>query len=476
MNLKYISSFAIGPIISAAFGLITIPFLTWFFSVEDIGRFTMVQITLGLTVSLLSLAMHQAYVREYHEQDDKTVLLKAAMVPGLIAVILTLFIIIISPYSLSEMLFGIDSSTLTILLIISIIATFLLNFLSHALRMEERGWAFSITQVMPKFTLLIFIFIVVIFGLSNDFVVLMGSNSISLVVTLCCFLLLTFNSWKNIFKVSIDTVLMKEMLKFSLPLVAGGLAYWGLTTIDRFFLRAYSGFEQLGLYSVGVTIVSAVSVITSIFASIWHPTVYKWVKEGINPQKVQFVIEYMVLAFSLIWSIAGILSWIIPVFLPPEYKNISFLIVSSIAMPLFYLLSETTVVGIGISRRSSYAMLASIAAVIVNAILNYLLIPRYGAAGASLATCYSFFVFFVFRTEASAYLWVSLPRVKVYIIVFSYLITTTIVFIYTQILDVNKISLFNTIWLCLLALSIFLYKERSIQVYRYVKNNLLELI
>jgi len=269
---------------------------------------------------------------------------------------------------------------------------------------------------------------------------------------------------------------MKEMLKFSLPLVAGGLAYWGLTTIDRFFLRAYSGFEQLGLYSVGVTIVSAVSVITSIFASIWHPTVYKWVKEGINPQKVQFVIEYMVLAFSLIWSIAGILSWIIPVFLPPEYKNISFLIVSSIAMPLFYLLSETTVVGIGISRRSSYAMLASIAAVIVNAILNYLLIPRYGAAGASLATCYSFFVFFVFRTEASAYLWVSLPRVKVYIIVFSYLITTTIVFIYTQILDVNKISLFNTIWLCLLALSIFLYKERSIQVYRYVKNNLLELI
>ena len=60
MNLNYISSFAIGPIISAAFSLITIPFLTWFFSVEDIGRFTMVQITLGLTVSLLSLAMHQA--------------------------------------------------------------------------------------------------------------------------------------------------------------------------------------------------------------------------------------------------------------------------------------------------------------------------------------------------------------------------------------------------------------------------------
>lgn len=476
MNLKYISSFALGPIASAVLGLITIPFLTWFFSIEDIGRFTMVQITLGLTVSLLSLAMHQAYVREYHEQEDKTVLLKAAMAPGLLLLFLTIILTVVSPISVSKLLFGIESGWLTTLLLMSVIATFFLNFLSHVLRMEERGLAFSLTQIMPRMTLLVLIGIIIVLDLPNNFLILLSSNSLSLIATLSCFILLTFNSWKNILKVLLSISLMKEMLKFSLPLVAGGLAYWGLTTIDRFFLRTLSGFDELGLYSVGVTIVSAVSVITAVFSNIWHPTVYKWVKEGIDPKRVQSVIEFMTLAFSVIWSIAGLLSWIVPMFLPSEYGNITFLVVASIAMPLFYLLSETTVVGIGISRRSGYAMLASIAAVIVNAILNYFLIPSYGAAGAALATCYSFFVFFVVRTESSAYLWVSLPRLKVYIVVSSYLMVTTVVFICGQVLDINNILFFSMLWAMLLIGSLLLYKDRSIQTYLYFKSQLMRFI
>ena len=470
MNLKYISSFAIGPIISAAFSLITIPFLTWFFSVEDIGRFTMVQITLGLTVSLLSLAMHQAYVREYHEQDDKTVLLKAVMAPGLLLLFLTIIFTVVSPISVSKLLFGIESGWLTALILISVIATFFLNFLSHVLRMEERGLAFSLTQIMPRMTLLIFIGIIILLDLPGNFLVLLSSNSLSLIVTLSCFILLTFNSWKNIFKVSLNISLMKEMLKFSLPLVAGGLAYWGLTAIDRFFLRALSGFDELGLYSVGVTIVSAVSVITAVFSNIWHPTVYRWVKEGIDPKRVQSVIEFMTIGFSIIWSIAGLFSWIVPVFLPSEYGDITFLVIASISMPLFYLLSETTVVGIGISRRSGYSMLASIAAIIVNVALNYVLIPSYGAAGAALATCYSFLVFFIVRTEASAYLWVSLPRLKVYIIVFLYLIVTTALFVCTKIINSNFSILFSFLWVVLVFLSMILYKKRTAQALFYIKN------
>lgn len=468
MNLKYISSFAIGPIISALLGLITIPFLTWFFSVEDIGRFTMVQIVLGLTVSLLSLAMHQSYVREYHEQLDKTVLLKTSMAPGIIAVIIVLLAIIITPYSLSEILFGIDSIALTVLLIVSVIATFFLNFFAHVIRMEERGFAFSLTQIMPKFTLLIFIGIIVLFGIPSKFLVLMLSNSISLLVTLLCFIILTFNSWKNILNVSIDIKLMKQMLKFSLPLVAGGLAYWGLTTIDRFFLRAYSGFIELGLYSVSVTIVNAVSVVTAIFASIWHPTVYKWAKEGIDTRKIQNVIQYMTLAFSIIWSSAGLLSWIIPLFLPSEYRDIPFLIVSCISMPLFYLLSETTGVGVGISRKSIYGMYASIAAVILNTVLNYFLVPRYGAAGASLATCYSFFIFFLVRTEASSYAWFSLPRGKLYSVTSLYVLLTTALFFYQDYF--NEIHyIFYILWVALIILSLILHRKIIIVAFNHIK-------
>jgi len=74
------------------------------------------------------------------------------------------------------------------------------------------------------------------------------------------------------------------------------------------------------------------------------------------------------------------------------------------------MLSETTVVGIGISRRSSFAMLAALIAFGVNVAGNFWLIPIFGAKGAAVSTCVSFLVFFVLRTEFSIYLWRKMPR------------------------------------------------------------------
>lgn len=470
MNLRYVSSFAIGPIISAALGLIILPFLTWFFSVEDIGRYTMAQIVLGLSGTLISLEMHQAYVREYFEYNNKTVLLKTSMQPGIIILFLVVLSTVIFPKEIAKLLFGIDSTILSFLLLTSVICSFILNFLSHVLRMEERGIAFSLTQVTPKLTLIIIIGLIVLLNIPNTFSILLSAYTISLVASLLCFLVVTYTSWKEITKVNVDFGLLRQMLKFSFPLVAGGLAYWGLTTIDRFFLRVYSGFSELGIYSISITVVSAVNVITTVFSSIWHPTVYKWVKEGINAEKVKTVIEFMTIGFSFIWSMAGLISWILPTFLPTEYNGIPFLIVAAISMPLFYLLSETTVIGIGISRKSGYSMFASLAAVIVNVILNYILIPTYGAAGAALATCYSFFIFFVIRTESSAYLWVSIPRIKTYIICSAYLITTTTLFILDQVFNYQNVLYFNLVWISLIILSFVLFSNRIKQLYMYLND------
>ena len=90
MKAKTILQFSIGPIGAALLSLVTLPFVAWFFSVEDVGRLTMLQVVLSLSVSLFSLAMHQAYVREYHEEDDKQALFKACVIPGLAALLLSL--------------------------------------------------------------------------------------------------------------------------------------------------------------------------------------------------------------------------------------------------------------------------------------------------------------------------------------------------------------------------------------------------
>lgn len=465
MNTRKIIHFAIGPIGAAALSLITLPFVTWFFSVEDVGRLTMLQVTLGLSVSLFSLGLHQAYVREYHEENDKGALLKAAMLPGAALLIFCSVVLVLLPYSISEVFFDIDSGKLTFLLVLGVFSSFLINFLAHIVRMQERGLAFSATQVLPRLALLIFIGLILLLGLTNSFENLMSMSVLSLISSLTLFLGLTRRSWLPALQARLNVVLMKKMLRFSLPLLAGSLAYWGLTTMDRFFLRMYSGLEELGVYAVSATLAGAVGVVSTIFSNLWHPMVYKWVKEGADPSRIQRVYENMMIFVALLWSSAGMLSWVLVYFLPAEYKAIEYLIVACISMPLFYMLSETTVVGIGITRKTSFSMFASIAAFVVNALLNYILIPEYGASGAALASVVAFFVFFVLRTESSAYLWQSFPRVKLYIVSSCYMIATAV-----MVLNKAGIKHFIFVWMVVLLVTILLFAVRLKESVCFAKN------
>lgn len=455
MNIKKILQFSIGPIGSALLSLITLPFVAWFFSVEDVGRLTMLQVVLALSVSLFSMEMHQAYVREYHEEEDKAALLKHAALPGLVLFSLLSMLSAFFPWSISGLLFDIDSRLLSLLLLFGILCTYITNFLAHVIRMEERGLAFSATQILPKLFLIMFIGLIFLLKLNAEFKTLMVMNILSIGSSLCIFAWLTKTTWLDAIGKSINKQLLNRMLGFSLPLVAGGIAFWGLTTMDRLFLRTLVGFEELGVYALSVSVAGTVSVIAAIFSNLWHPVLYKWVKEGIDKDKVLNLIESMALALCFIWSLVGILSFILLYFLPKEYTAIEYLVVACIAMPIFTMLSETTGVGIGITRRSSFSMLASLLAFLVNAVLNYILIPYLGASGAAIATLIAFFIFFIVRTEATAKIWWSFPRLKVYFLVISYVITTIV-----MILTKAKLEYFSLSWILLFMCASVIYKNR----------------
>lgn len=465
LNFKKILQFSIGPIGAAALSLITLPFVAWFFTVEDVGRLTMLQVVLGLSVSLFSLAMHQAYVREYHEEQDKEALFKISIIPGLTVLILISLIIFALPFSVSMLLFEIDSTLLTLLLMIGIFSSFLINFLAHVVRMQERGLVFSATQITPKFLLLILISLIMLLNLTAEFKSLMLMNTLAAFSSLLVFLWLTSDTWVPALTKNMDTVLLKKMLLFSLPLVAGGIAYWGLTTMDRFFLRSLAGFDELGVYALAAGLAGAVSVVSTIFSNLWHPILYKWAKEGVDPKKVQRVIDNMMIVVAFIWSIAGVFSFIVPWFLPKEYQAIEYLIVACIAMPLFYMLSQTTGVGIGITRSSKYSMLASILAFFVNALLNYLLIPEYGASGAAIATVLAFFVFFIVKTESSVKLWRKVPRFRMYVLIVLYIIATCV-----MILSKANLDHFYLIWVALLIVACIFYAKRIFENINILKN------
>src|SRR5690606_9973321 len=192
------------------------------------------------------------------------------------------------------------------------------------------------------------------------------------------FLIFAWNTkreWVSAIPIRLDRQQNKELLRFGLPLMVGGLASWGLNVMDKLFLRTMSTFEELGVYSVAMSIAGVATIFAGIFNAIWAPMVYKWVSEGVDTDKIDEISGHVLAAVFFVIVLSGIFSWVLPFLLPEQYQAIRYLITVCLIGPLLYTLSETTAVGIAIVRKTFFSMLAATGAMLTNLVGSYLLVP-----------------------------------------------------------------------------------------------------
>lgn len=403
MNKHKIFSYAIGPLGVALLSFISLPVMTWYYSIEDIGKISMLQVVASLSVMLFCLGLDQAYVREYYDAQDKKKLFKQAFLPGFVLLLLFFIIIyLIDGFAISRWLYSEESVYLTVVSIACFAFSFCSRFLSLILRMQERALAYSVSQFLPKLFFLIFILLIAWFSFSNDVYNLIVAHALSIFTV---FILLSWNTrreWLGTIKQSIYIEELKPLLYFGLPLVLGGLAAWGLKVVDKVFLRSLSTFSELGIYSVAISVSGVVAIFSGVFNTIWAPLVYKWVNENtVDYNKIDKISEHLLAGIYFIVILSSLFSWVVPYMLPEEYFSIQFLIPVCVLSPLLYTLSEVTSVGIMIKKKTKYSMFISMVALIINIIGNYFLIPPLGATGAAISTAVAFWVFYIMRTECA---------------------------------------------------------------------------
>jgi len=457
MNSKKIASYAVGPIGASILGFITLPIITWFYSVEDVGRISMLQVFTSFSVLIFCLGLDQAYIREYHSTTNKSLLLKTTLLPGVIlSLILFIIIYLYDSTIISKWLYKIPSTYLSIITILCFVAALISRFLSLVIRMQERALAFSMSQLLPKLLFLLIILTSVWFDFSKDTYNLITVNVLSIFFVFFIFLWNTREDWIVSFRYKIEKEKLHKLFSFGLPLVIGGLASWGLNVMDKLFLRTLSSYTELGIYSVAMSIAAVAAILSGIFNTIWAPMVYKWESENsVDISKIDSISEVVLAIVYFVIVLSGLFSWVIPYLLPKQYEVIQFLITCCLIGPLFYTLSETTAVGITLARKTKLSMLASIGAMLINLIGNYILVSRFGAMGATAATAIAFWSFFILRTEFSKLAWRKIPVLKSYICVtvltFSAL---TGMFFLSQ----NLIA-FICLWLALLFIGFFIFMK-----------------
>lgn len=463
MNAKKIFGYAIGPIGTGLLGFITLPIITWFYSAADVGRVSMLQVSTSLAILLFSFGLDQAYVREYHESKNKPALLKIVLFPCLIVSVLIFSLLAIYDLKIiSQWLYEIPSTYLSLMAILCFITALVSRFLSLILRMQEKSFAFSMSQLLPK---IIFLFIVVNtvwLGFSRDIYSLITANTASLVLAFLVFAWNTRSEWLTAINEQINISELKSAFSFGWPLIFGGLASWGLNVMDRLFLRHFSTYTELGVYSITMSIAVVVTIFTGIFNTIWSPMVYKWMSEDkFDYEKIDIILKYVVAAIYFFIVLSSLFSWIIPYFLPTQYSNIQYLITVCLLGPLLYTLSEVTGIGISVVRKTKFSMLCAFIAMLCSATLNYFLVPKFGAAGAAISTAIAFFIFFILRTEISQLVWRKKSHLKVFIILASLLILSSL----NLLLEDLRVEIYF-VWIGMFFLGLILFNEIFIDFFR----------
>lgn len=455
VKVSKIAAFALGPIGSASLSLITVPLIAWFYTPEDIGRIAMLNVLISFSALLFGFGLDQAFVREYHEADNKAKLLKTCLLPGFFLVTIVLTSCLLVPGLLSRLLFSLDSQLVSLMLALCVLTAFITIFLSNLIRMQEKWFLLSLSQILPKAMYISIVGIYVIFKFGINLLHLVAAQTIALAGTTLFLAWITREQLMQSIQAQINYVKLRTLIKFGAPLILSGVFFWGLTSLDKIFLRSMSSYEELALYSVSVSFAGVALIFQGIFSTVWAPLVYKWTAERVEPEKIHQVTDH-VLAFAiLLFALMGVFSWLVTFFVPATYYNAQYLLPLCMCYPLFYTLSETTVVGIGITRKTAYSMLASMIALVANALGNYLLVPKIGATGAAIATATAFWFFLFCRTKFSDRVWHKTPRHNLYYLTLISLFISISFSVYGS----SHKTAFTLLWALLFIYSLFTFRN-----------------
>src|SRR5438046_4790875 len=196
-----------------------------------------------------------------------------------------------------------------------------------------------------------------------------------------------------------DRPLFRQMQRFGMPFVPSGLALWAIDFLDRIFLLKFKGAAEVGLYSVGVRVSTAILLLLVAIRTAWPAFAYSIKDDSEAKQTYGFVLTYVLYVTCWVSLALSLLApWIVRVLTAPAYyagaRVVPLLVFGGSAFIAFNVMS----IGIGRAKATQFNWVVTGGAAAVNIGLNFLLIPPYGMMGAASATLVAYVVMFLGMT------------------------------------------------------------------------------
>lgn len=392
LRIKNIMAYLTPSVLSAVMPFITFPIMTRYLTPKDFGLIALAQTFPSIIVNFVTLNVHVGAERYYFEyrksEEDLGRLVNTTVLFLLVMFGLSIPVILLLEKFLSTFVMGTaEYGPAIIYSYIGIAFGILVTFCLMIYRNMEEGKKYSFyTVVQMLVNAGVSLLLVVVFKAGY-----MGVIYAALASSLVAFVMIYFSFIRKLpFKW--DAKMLKDNLKYGIPLLPSLFTGSIYSFFDKFLLRAVDSLASTGLFSIAQNISNKLFIYMTAVQSTFHPIFMKDMfdkgEDGAESVGRNFtVFTYISLAAVLLMTLFG--EEFFKVMAPKSYSgaiNVMLILLCGISTQTF-----GKIVGAQLSyaKKAYLTFPVSVLGLLISIGLNLLLIPKLGPMGAGLSSMIS---------------------------------------------------------------------------------------
>lgn len=429
---------AIGQICTKFISFFLLPLYTALLSTEEYGVVDLLNTYISLLLPLLFLQIDQSIFRYLIDVRKDETSKKKLITTTIITVLIQSFIFLIIYMIIAQFI----KNEYKYFLATNVVASMISNLVLQISRGLGDNTTYSQGSLVSGAGTVI-LNVAFIWGLRMG---AYGMLLATLLANILCtiFVFIKLRLYKYIKVKSFSKEDLKELWKYSIPLIPNQLSWWIINASDRIIVSYALGVAMNGIYSAANKFSSICITVFNIFNMTWSESASMYIKDRDSSEYFSNIINisiklFTALCFGIIAAMPFAFKFLITGSdFAPAYYQIPILMLSTIFSIIVSLIGSVYVA----LKKTKEIAKTSIYAAIINIGINLLLIKFIGLYAASISTLIAYLAMSIYRLiDVQKYIKIKLD--KKFIIV-SVPVITVIIFIYYT----------KKVYLCLLGLLI----------------------
>ena len=374
-------------------------------STEDYGYIDLIQTYLTFFIPLILLKIDAGIFRflidaRKSEEEKNKIITNGIFIMFVELIISTIL------FAVAVKIFSIKYS---ILIVMNLISLSVLTFLLQIVRGIGKNKQYSFSSIIAAIVTIVLNLIFLVGFHKNGKYVLIASLISNIICTI--YLLIVNKILKNVKIKYIDKKLIKDLLKYSIPMIPNELSWWIVHVSDRTIISYALGVAANGIYSVSCKFSNILSSIFNIFNLSWQESAALHINDT---DKDEFFSNVINKVFNLfICFCIGILACLPFVFellikdsYREAYKYVPILLLANIFSVLIGLIGSIYVA----KKMTKEVAKTTMIAAIINLTIDIALIKVIGIYAAAISTLVSYMLLAIYRyIDVQKYVKVKIP-------------------------------------------------------------------